>query len=194
MKIKPLSFLAACFYWKFMKTWFLLKKCIAVNPKIDWVKKLCFNFAFCFCYTWNYLVEIYIFLVLFCCWRNSFMKGDEGCNISKATDRNRLFLLKIKIKQKSACQNNEYNGPSNTFIRISGPIPEVKKICIDQSLGKCCILGRMRKILISAGSREATKVLQFSPLLNLEIVFPVLKLTRSCYLKLNISFSWKLSI
>ena len=169
MKIKPLSFLAACFYWKFMKTWFLLKKCIAVNPKIDWVKKLCFNFAFCFCYTWNYLVEIYIFLVFFCCWRNSL---------------NRSQPAKITSIME----------PSNTFIRISGPIPEVKKICIDQSLGKCCILGRMRKILISAGSREATKVLQFSPLLNLEIVFPVLKLTRSCYLKLNISFSWKLSI
>ena len=27
---------------------------------------------------------------------------------------------------------------SSTFIRISGPIPEVKKICID------CILGRIR--------------------------------------------------
>ena len=34
---------------------------------------------------------------------------------------------------------------SSTFIRIPGPIPEVKKLSIDQSLGKdFCILGRIR--------------------------------------------------
>ena len=142
MKIKPLSFLAACFYWKFMKTWFLLKKCIAVNPKIDWVKKLCFNFAFCFCYTWNYLVEIYIFLVFFCCWRNSFTKGDEGCNISKATDRNRLFLLKIKIKQKPACQNNEYNGAFKHFHQDIRAYPRSQKNLHWPIIGKMLHFGK----------------------------------------------------
>ena len=38
------------------------------------------------------------------------------------------------------------------------------------------------------------KFCNFSPQLNLEIVFPALKLTRNCYLNMNISFSWKLPL
>ena len=60
------------------------------------------------------------------------MKGDQGVNFSKAPNRKPLFLLKVKIKQKAATRNKEYNTGFITFIRISGPIPEVKKICIDQ--------------------------------------------------------------
>ena len=37
------------------------------------------------------------------------MKGDGGRNFSKAPDRKPLLLLKIKIKQKPACRNKEYN-------------------------------------------------------------------------------------
>ena len=37
------------------------------------------------------------------------MKGNEGGNFSKAPHRKRLFLLKVKIKQKPACRNKEYN-------------------------------------------------------------------------------------
>ena len=37
------------------------------------------------------------------------MKGDEGGNFSKAPDQQHLFLLKVKIKQKPACRNKEYN-------------------------------------------------------------------------------------
>ena len=37
------------------------------------------------------------------------MKGDEGGNFSKAPDWKPLFLLKIKIKQKPAYRNKEYN-------------------------------------------------------------------------------------
>ena len=37
------------------------------------------------------------------------MKGDEGRNFSKASDQQHLFLLKVKIKQKPACRNEEYN-------------------------------------------------------------------------------------
>ena len=60
------------------------------------------------------------------------MKGDEGGNFSKAPNRKSLFLLKAKIKQEAASRNKEYNAAFNTFIRISGPISEVKKICIDE--------------------------------------------------------------
>ena len=112
MKFSPLSFLTACFCWKFRKTWFLLKKCIAMNPKIYWVNKFCFNFCFLFLLylklpSWNLHR-----LVDFCYWKemkNSFMKGDEGGNFSKVPDWKPLFLLKIKIKQKPACRNKEYN-------------------------------------------------------------------------------------
>ena len=58
------------------------------------------------------------------------MKGDEGGNFRKAPDRK--TLLKIKIKQKPVCRNKEYNGAFKHLIRISGPIPEVTKKCIDQ--------------------------------------------------------------
>ena len=58
------------------------------------------------------------------------MKGDEGGNFGKAPDRK--TLLKIKIKQKPACRNKGYNGAFKHFVRISGPIQEVKKICIYQ--------------------------------------------------------------
>ena len=59
------------------------------------------------------------------------MKGDEGGKFSKTPDRKTLFLLQVKIKQKPACQNKEYNVAFKHFhqnIRMS----EVKKICIDQ--------------------------------------------------------------
>ena len=69
--------------------------------------------------------------------------------------------------------------PSNISIRVSGPIPEVGKICIDQWLHKKCCISR--------GTRRYAKFCDLSPLLNLEIVFPALKLTRNCYLN-NIFF------
>ena len=41
LKFIPLSFLIACFYWKFRKPRFLLKKCIAMNPENRWVNNFC---------------------------------------------------------------------------------------------------------------------------------------------------------
>ena len=57
------------------------------------------------------------------------MKGDEGGIFSKAPGQKPLLLLKIKIKQNTGCPSKEYkcSQSSNTFIRISGPILEVKK-------------------------------------------------------------------
>ena len=66
--------------------------------------------AFCFCYTSSCTVKTCIFLVCFCYWPNSFMKGNEGGISSKFLDwKSLLFLLKIKIKQNPGCPNKEYN-------------------------------------------------------------------------------------
>ena len=46
-----------------------------------------------------------------------------------------------------------------------------------------------KNVAYLGGAREARKFLQFPPLLNLEIVFPALKLTVNGYLNMNISFS-----
>lgn len=37
------------------------------------------------------------------------MKGDDGGHFSKAPDQKPLFLLKVKVKGKPACQKKEYN-------------------------------------------------------------------------------------
>ena len=92
----------------------------------------------------------------------------------------------------------------NTFIRISGPISEVKKICIDQS-NDCERIAyweesEHREVLANKFSLSqiqlgglglvATpgKFCNFSLLLSLETVVPSLKLTQNCYLNMNILF------
>ena len=50
---------------------------------------------------------------------------------SRNPDSKPLFLPKINIKTQAAQIINIMQS-LNIFIRISGPIPEVKKICIDQ--------------------------------------------------------------
>ena len=89
---------------------------------------------------------------------------------------------------------------SSTFMRMSRLMPEVKKICIDQWLGKYyCVLGRFRAkwgageqvwfvLNTVKGSRGGTAGL------NIETVFPALKLAQNRYKKMIISFSWKLEI
>ena len=72
------------------------------------------------------------------------MEGDKGGIFCKAPGWRSLFLLKIKMEQTSGCQIRNIMQSSSTFVRILGPIPEVKKICIDQWLGKYYwILGRI---------------------------------------------------
>ena len=45
-KFIPLSFLIACFYWKFRKELYLLKKYIAMNPENHWVNIFFFKFLY----------------------------------------------------------------------------------------------------------------------------------------------------
>ena len=122
MKFIPLNFLTACFYWKFRKTWCLFKKCIAMNPKNHWVNNVCFNFCLLFLLylklrSWNLH-----FLVCFCYWPNSFMKGDKRGIFSKAPDWKTLFLIKIKIKQNPGCANKNKNVVFKHFRQNIGPI------------------------------------------------------------------------
>ena len=96
----------------------------------------------------------------------------------------------------------------STF-RLSGPNPEVKKICIDQCLGKYyCIMMNLSKarswqtsLVCSKYSlrvwreSQSRKFFLFYPHLSLETVIPTLKLlkfTEVCKIDMKISFSWKL--
>ena len=83
----------------------------------------------CFYYFWEgkCLLHLNLFFINNYFWvhrPNSSMKGDEGGIFSKASDWK--FLIKIKIKTQAAQIRNTIQ-PSSTFIRISVPIPEVKK-------------------------------------------------------------------
>ena len=46
VEVVPPSFIIACYYWKFRKTWCLLKKCISMNPENHWVSNFCLKFLY----------------------------------------------------------------------------------------------------------------------------------------------------
>ena len=57
-------------------------------------------------------------------------------------------------------------------------------------IGKMWLIEKNGKnVAYLGGATKPGKFCNFSPLLNLKIVFPALKLTRNCYLNMNISFS-----
>ena len=135
------------------------------------------------------------FLNIFCYWQNSFMKGDGGRNFSKTPDRKLLLLLKIKIKQKPACRNKEYNVAFKHFHQNIRAYTRKWKNLHWPMIGEMLHIGKNgENVAYLGGNAKPGKFCNFSPLLNLEIVFPALKLTRNCYLNMNISFSWKLPI
>ena len=135
------------------------------------------------------------FLNIFCYWQNSFMKGDGGRNFSKTPDRKLLLLLKIKIKQKPACRNKEYNVAFKHFHQNIRAYTRSWKNLHWPMIGEMLHIGKNgENVAYLGGNAKPGKFCNFSPLLNLEIVFPALKLTRNCYLNRNISFSWKLPI
>ena len=70
------------------------------------------------------------------------MKGDEGGYFSKFPDGKPLLLCKIWIKQNPGCPNKEYNVDFKQFNQNIRAYHRGKKICIDQGLVKCYILGR----------------------------------------------------
>ena len=95
---------------------------------------------FVFCYPWSCLIETCIFLVCFCYWSNSFMKGDEGGISNNFPDRKPLFLFKIKVKQNPGYPNKEYNVVFKHFHQNIRAYHRIKQIYIDQLLVKYCIL------------------------------------------------------
>ena len=100
------------------------------------------------------------------------MKRNEGDIFSKFPGWKPLLLFKIKIKQNPGCQNKEYNVDFKHFHQNIRAYHRSKKICIDQSMVKCCIFGRIRakrgvaeKIWFvpsggSEGSRDTRGILQ----------------------------------
>ena len=68
----------------------------------------------------------------------------------RAPDWKTLFLHKIKIKQNSDCRRNENSAIFEHLHQNVTANPKIKKIWIDQWLGKCyCIFGR--RILAKGG-------------------------------------------
>ena len=117
-------------------------------------------------------------IYLWISWPKSYMKRYEGGIFRKAPDWKRFFFFLILILNKiSAAQTKNIMQSSSTFIRISSPIPELKKICIDQWLGNYLILERTwakqtigEQVRVvpntvggAVGSHNPSKILQCSP-------------------------------
>ena len=111
------------------------------------------------------------------------MKGDEGDIFSKAPDQKPLFLFKIKIKQNPACLNKEYNVVFKHFHQNIRAYPRSNVAYWEESEESNVLMKKFvpNTVGVFGGSRNARRVLQFLELI-LETVFPVLKLTRNCYL------------
>ena len=134
------------------------------------------------------------FLNIFCYWQNSFMKRDKGGNFSKSPDRKPLFLLKVKIKQKPACRNKEYNKAFKHFHQSIMAYSRSWKNLHWPMIGEMLLIGKNgENVAYLGGPAKPGKFCDLSPLLNLEIVFPALKLTRNCYLN-KIFFFMKTAI
>ena len=116
------------------------------------------------------------------------MKGDEGGNFSKNPDRKPLFLLKVKIKQEPACRNKEYNVACKHFHQNIRAYPRSWKNLHWPMIGEMLHIRKNgENAAYLGGPAKPGNFCNFSPLLNLEIVFPALKLTRHFYLN-NIFF------
>ena len=134
------SFLTACFnenlgrlhvYWKNVLQWIL---------KIIDLATFVFNFCFLFLLYLKLPSCNLHFLVCFCYWPNSFIKGDEGGIFTKFPHRKPLLLFKIKIKQNSSCPSKEYNVVFKRFYQNIRVYHRGKKICIDQWMVKYYLL------------------------------------------------------
>ena len=86
-------------------------------------------FLVCFCYFCKVKFAYFKLMYFRISKQNYSKEGGEVGIFSKAPDWKPLFLLKIKHKQNPGCRNKQYRFQFlNTFIRISGPILEVKKL------------------------------------------------------------------
>ena len=162
-------------------------------------------FLVCFCYFWK-VKFAYFKLIYFRISKQNYSKerGEVGI-FSKAPDWKPLFLLKIKHKQNPGCRNKQYRFQFlNTFIRISGPILEVKKLPLINdyeniiAYGKSKSKGRCRrtsevcsKYINTFGGLKVGgtpgKFGYFYSRLSLKTIFLALKLTQN--VNNNISFS-----
>ena len=111
------------------------------------------------------------------------MKEDEGDIFSKAPDQKPLFLFKIKIKQNPGCLNKEYNVVFKHFHWNIRAYPRSNVAYWEES--------EQSNVLVKKIGLSQTQLgcLGWGGELTLETIFPVRKLTRNCYLYMNISFS-----
>ena len=59
--VEVYKFCHSFFYWKFRKTWRLLKKCIAMNPESHRVNNVCFKFLY---FGFILLLHLSVFIIM----------------------------------------------------------------------------------------------------------------------------------
>ena len=86
---------------------------------IQWRKQRCF--------TCIYLIQICIFLVCFCYDQITSWEEMKEVFLAKLQTKKLCLCLRWKLNKTQAAQKRNIMSSSNTFIRISGPLPEVRK-------------------------------------------------------------------
>ena len=119
-----------------------------------------------------------------------------------------IQMQKIKNKIKTRCPKKEYDAIFEHFYQNIKAYRTCKKICIDQWLGKyfCLLAGIQAKwglgeqtrfdpitVEESGGNPVLGKFCKFYSHLILGPLFSGIKLTKNCYINVNISFSEKLA-
>ena len=119
------------------------------------------------------------------------MKGDEGDIFSKAPDQKTLFLFKIKIKQNPGCLNKEYNVVFKHFHQNIRAYPRSNVAYWEESEQSNVLVKNFGLSQTQLGCLGGVAMPgKFYSFWNLSWKqFPVLKLTRNCYLYMNISSS-----
>ena len=120
-----------------------------------------------------------------------------------------IQMQKIKNKIKTRCPKKEYDAIFEHFYHNIKAYRTCQKICIDQWLGKyfCLFAGIQAKwglgeqtrfdpitVEESGGNPILGKFCKFYSHLILGPLFPGIKLTKNCYINVNISFSEKLAV
>ena len=151
-----------------------------------------------FCYFWKVksLLILSLFISEYLDHIPPWKEIKEAFSVTVQTEN--LFLLK-KLNKIKAAQIWNIVRSLSTFIRTSGPIPEMQKSALINDwqnladLESKALANKFGLSQIQLGglgkSHNPRKFGNFFAHLNLETVFPALKLTQNCYKNMSISFS-----
>ena len=116
------------------------------QPQYTWSYLWNFHFVVCFCYFWKDkpLLVLNLFTSEYLDQIPPWTEMKEAFSVKLQTE-NRRFCLRWKLSKVQAAQIRNTMQSSSTLIKISGPIPKVKKIWIDQRFRKYfCLLERIQ--------------------------------------------------